>query len=255
MQDGHICKPTALANLDHYYSDLFKVPNIPLRKNSKGIYENQLNRYAGNSTATSSIREIAKRHYSVQGEVLQSDQLKKIAQDMGYSAKSLTPENLEEFTNHVAKGLQQNQPLLVCFAVSKGEDGVPMGLPKIFSSDGGKAEHACLITGFNAQNNTVTIAHWGNTYSNIPIDFLYRSMNTLPDTKEQEIYKKRNSTPDEIMGGMPPKYDLAGKNEREDLPAAALRESITPEKNSGFKNRLFVITPDLSNERWKFNSQ
>jgi len=180
IQQGQICKPTALANLDYYYSDLHKVPNIPLNKNSKGLFANQLNEHAANSVATNSIRKIAKQHGSLQGEVLQADLLEKIVQDMGYSAKSLTPTNLQEFTDHVANELQKNHPLLVCFSVvnriDNKEQGLKLGHPNPYTSNGGKTEHACLITGFNAQNNTVTIAHWGKTYSNIPIDHLYRSM-------------------------------------------------------------------------------
>lgn len=254
-QYGHTCKPTALANLDHYFADLHKVQNIPLYKNSKGIYENQLNNYADNSAPATSIRKIAKQHGSVQGEVLQSDQLREIAQDMGYSTKSLSPANTEEFTHHVASELQKGHPLLVCFSVSKGEENVPLGFPKIFSSDDGKKEHAGLITEFNARNNTVSIAHWGNTYQNIPIDFLYRSMNTLPDTRKQEIYKKTGSSLDQIRARNKFKYDLVDKNEVKNSRSNTLQASITPERNSGFKNRLFVITPDLSNKRWNTDSK
>lgn len=246
-QHGHICKPTALANLDWYYANHLQVPNIPLRKNHNGFYESQLNEYAKYKAPFMSVRQIAKSHGSVQGEVLQFDALAEIAEDMGYVTNVLTPANIEEFTRHVAGQLSKGNPPLACFAVSKGGRGdAPAGFPSLIHPEN---EHACLIVGIDTNKNTLDIAHQGEVYSNVPIKDFYKSMNILPRTRKPESYKE---TINRYLHHHYRKYELVKpkNNLAYNMRRGTRRTSYSPRGNSGFKNRLFVITPDESNARW-----
>ena len=69
-QTGHNCKITAIASIEKFYAEKLNFMPIPLHKNEQ--------------THPVSIREIAKKkNRSVQGELLEIQQLVKILTDIG----------------------------------------------------------------------------------------------------------------------------------------------------------------------------
>lgn len=252
-QTGHICKITALANVDNYYSQHYSVENIPSRKNKKLIYPNELNQHTKSKDASISVRELAKNYDSVQGEILRFEDLKKIANDMGYSTNTISPKSPKDFSFQVTDQLLKGKPLVAFFAVEKNDDEL-FGLPTpLFDNN----EHACLIVGVNTKNETIVIAHWGMILEGIPIDIFFNSMCALPSTRQQEFYIKTGQTPNSRSyvkyEPLPSNRPLAGITNSAQAPNTntnTIIKSITPEENTGFNNKLLVLTPDLSNERW-----
>ncbi|HEX7985585.1 MAG TPA: hypothetical protein VF616_18860 [Duganella sp.] len=262
IQNGHDCKLMALANLDNYYASALKIPNIPVHKNHQGFFVDERNEYGAKANPNVSVRQMAKKYGSLQGEILESRILGKVAQEMGYSSQVLAPKNLDEFKRHITKQLSKGRPMVACFAVSKGHAGdAPLGFPSNIYKDN---EHACVISGIDTNGETITISHWGNKFV-VPTSAFYQSMNLLPQTREAETYKKtneiplftektrteihRNSTSVRLMGSYL-KYDLVHENNAPNPNPSDVRTSISPKRKSGFNNRLFVITPNAANPRW-----
>ncbi len=253
-QSGHICKITALSNIDLYYSNYYSISNIPSRKNHKSIYESELNCFTNTKEVKNSIRKISKSYGSKQGEVLRFEDLRKTAVEMGYLTTQIAPKNSEDFFNHIAEQLLNSKPVVAFFAVEK-DNSIKRGLPtKIYDDN----EHACLIVGINTENKTLVIAHWGALFRDIPMEDFYQSMQSLPKTREPEIYKKI----DHDAGTKKIKYEPASESDAgfhkdsllepsNDINKEIYIKSLTPEENSGFHNRMLVLSPDLSNQRWQ----
>jgi hypothetical protein len=262
IQNGHDCKVVALANLDNYYASALEIPNIPVHKNHQGFFVDERNRHTEAASPHVSLRQIAKKQGSLQGEVLESGILRGIAKEIGYASKKLEPQNLAQFKLHVTQQLSKGRPLIACFAVSRGNaDGAPQGFPSLRYNDN---EHACVISAIDTSKETLTINHWGNKFV-VPLRDFYHSMNLLPATRETETYGRtsqeplfngktrsevyRNSTAVRLMGSYM-KYDLVSPNSVSEEQFESSRTSGSPKKKSGFKNRLYVMTPDKSNPRW-----
>ena len=199
QQNGHICKPTALANLDRYYAEKYAVATIPLRKNHRS--RSGMPGDANNSVRRPvTVKELSKQVGSVQGELLEAEKYQQLANNMGYSTQILSPKNPAALKKIVLDALAKEQPLVTCFAVNK-----ETGKPQSHYDDN---EHACLITGCDPQSDTVDIAHWGQTFEAIPITDLFDSMNALPAEREQEIYVRRDGlTADSRLKRPTYKYD------------------------------------------------
>jgi hypothetical protein len=257
-QSGHTCKPTALANADYHFSCLFNIANIPLRKNSKRLYEWQLNQFVRNlGPVDRSVLQITKRNRSLQGEMLEHGDFEHVAHEMGYSTKAILPSSVRDFIQHIETELAQGHLLVAFFAVSKGDKGdEPRGHPSVKKPEN---EHACLIVGLDKTAGTIDIAHWGRRYENIRIRKFYQSMQVIPQTKQAEYYKdakyssRANINARPLFGSFV-KYDLV-----EDAPILLekdledpdlLQSSIQPVDDSGYRNRMYSIAPDMSNERW-----
>lgn len=242
-QFGHTCKPTALANLDSYYAAQYGIPNIPMRKNKNNLYPVQINKYTQGAPLLS-VRQLAKQNDSAQGEVLQASDLVAIAKEMGYSSSVLHQSSVNEFREIVEYQILRGAPVFACFATSKGEPGdPPSGFPCVTKPEN---EHACLIVGIDKRKDTLIIAHWGEVYSGVKINDFYDSMNILPEVRGPEIYTKVNYD-QEDRGTL--KYNLVADEQATKLPPDSLVKSKTP-SDYGFKSLLFVMTPDMSNERW-----
>lgn len=233
---GHICKPTSLANIDHYWANRYNVKNIPVRKNHKGIYENDLNSRHKQSNPNQSVRQIAKQNNSKQGEVLQLSDFKQIAKEMGYKVDVYHPRDVEALADLISTNLKRKIPLITFFEVETG--GVTTGRPTSYNIG---REHACVIVGINRKDHCVNIAHWGSQYNDAPLSNLHASMNCLVDTRDVEKYKKDPSFSRNNL-----KYDLVDPSDNSD----GLLKSISPESSSGFKNCLIVPTPDTKHQRW-----
>ena len=76
-QTGHNCKIVAIANIEKYFTE-GSGKTFPLHKQKKHFF---------------SIRELAKRHGSLQGELLEVKQVSNILHDLGYEALSISIEH------------------------------------------------------------------------------------------------------------------------------------------------------------------
>ena len=241
-QTGHICKPTALANLDTYYAELHGINAIPLRKNHRQLYNASSDNNATAVHSPVSIRALSKRQGSIQGEVLEAEKYAQLAKSMGYEVDVMTPENAASLKKIVLDHLAKGHPLVTCFAVDREN-----GLPSSHYSDN---EHACVITGCDPIANTIDIAHWGHTFHAVPIQEMFASMNTLPAEREQEIYYRcEDFAADPRLPTSNLKYDK--EDRRIKGGSESKKESITPATGSGFKNKIFSIVPDPNSPRWK----
>lgn len=253
-QNGHICKLTALANLDLLYATNRGIPNIPLRKNRSGYYASQINEYHSGDAGTS-IREKAKRFGSSQGEILQVDDLKTVAREMGYMAETLTPGDLDQCRAHIVEHLNKGAPLVTFFQVSSGDENARRFWPRStdMSGSGERFEHAALIVGIDTRLDTVDLAHRGEVFPGIPLTDLHRSMDTLPAIRQPEVYERTNMARSEKERHSYKKYEFVSDPEKGAMQdrhsVEGRRTSITPVKE-GFKNCLLLITPDKSHARW-----
>ncbi len=233
---GH-CKISALAHLDAIKSKEHGIINVPLLSLQSG---------------ERSVRKIAKEHNSVQGEVLQKQDLCEIAKEIGYGTQILSCPDVENFRDTIYQCLKENNPPLVVFPVASN------GKPRTESNPPEWCEHGALIVGLDPKTSEVTLAHWNETYGKIPLDRLYKSMQNLKPTRSQESYLtiwKQNGKRN-IRNPIPPNYGGGYKypdvtSAKEGYKHENLLQSITPANNTGFKNCLFSFVPDLSHPRWK----
>lgn len=231
-QNGHTCKPTALAALDIYFSRKHGVRNIPLRKSLVSRSEES----SGDQLI--SVRQIAKANGSAQGEILQADRFTHVAEQMGYEARPHNPTDINDFRETIINNLSNGRPLVTFFPVNR-ETSLPS------SRFDGHNEHAALIVGYDQKRDTVDLSHFQSLFKYVPMKKLYKSMQKLPSTREQEIYQR---TGDKVSNRVPSKYSLvhaAGDSN------ANLLYSIVPEHGSGFKNTLFILNPDPAHDRWR----
>jgi hypothetical protein len=246
-QHGHTCKPTTLAMLDWYHASRLKLPNIPMHKNRGGRHESQLNKFSAPAAPLQSVRQIAKAHGSLQGEVLESTAMVKIAKDMGYRAETKSPANVDEFGKFVVDQLSNGNPPLAFFAVSKGARAdAPFGFPSLVHPE---QEHACLIVGIDTRHRTIDIAHWGEVYRRVPIERFHRSMNILAKTRGPETYARTDPATLAQPGQL--KYQLVKPGTSQvTLDVDTLRTTGTPKDGTGFNNLVMSLVPDESNARW-----
>ncbi|MGF6483091.1 C39 family peptidase [Paraburkholderia sp. JPY419] len=231
-QNGHTCKPTALAALDAYFAKEHGVRSIPLRKGMVSRSDTNVG-----SERPISVRQIAKSNGSRQGEILQADMFLRVAQQMGYEARALRPTDMNDFRKTVIDSIASKKPLVTCFAVNR-----KTGFPSM-EFDGGN-EHAALIVGYDQKGDTVDIAHWETLFEAVPVEALYESMQKIPATRQQEIYLRTGAS----VSSATPKYSPAqDENASSDN---SLLYSIIPEQGSGFKNTLFSVRPDPAHDRW-----
>lgn len=238
-QNGGICKPTALANLDLFFSRIHGIDNIPLRKDRSGAYRYQ-ERGLSSGNADESVREIAKSHRSRQGEVLEAKRLVRTARDMAYKVKVIEPGNLDHFRQLVLANLSARQPLLTFFAVDG--DGMPTRDYNDYN------EHACLVVGVSQSRDTLTVAHYAQLFHDVPMATMFASMNSLPSTRGREIWLLDPSSAERSSSAYK-KYYLTSENSS--YPGSHIRKSIEPREGSGFKNKVFIVRPDLSKSRWQ----
>ncbi len=222
-QTGHNCKPTAIATIDQYYGQKFGFTPLPLHKEKKHPI---------------SIRELAKRHGSLQGELLEMRQMEKILNDLGYETEVVDFNNHPDLFKHtIKKSLAAGDMVIACFAVDT-YTGAPTFNPK------GDTEHAAIINGINEDLGLIKMIHWEEEYQTT-IDTFYYSSISLPHTRSPEYYvnvKERGQQRDKMR-----KYDKAAAQDDSALSLGA-RKTITPEIGSGFGGKLLIIKePKLEN--------
>jgi hypothetical protein len=228
-QIGHTCKVTALSSLDLYLATKHHFEALPFFKNSLP---------AGFPIV--SMRQVAKKFGSVQGELLEIKQVQNILNDIGYEAEIINfQDNIKLFRHTVAEQISKGHPLMVSFAVDINND---TDLPvKTYScrSNGESNEHGALITGYDPNTENVEMIYWGNKYV-VPLQDLFDSISCLPEEREPEHYQK-NQDPKSRR-----KYLFVDKPSAEN--DFTFKKSINPEKGSGFKAKLIIVN-DIDREK------
>lgn len=255
---GQHCKLSALALIDAYCSDILTQKKIPLLSERQKCPKNK---------PILSVRKIAKKHNSIQGEVLQVCDLEKIAMDMGYKVEILTVENEIDFVTKISERIGK-QFLITFYSLNIHK---PSGI-ELSESPHQHTEHASVISKYFAGYHTVTLNHWGESSTGIPISDLFISTSNLAAYRSPENYWINNKTKISLAdeprirhsGEKDYKYrlhcDSAMKiiyitgNNKEEFEKRYIK-SIVPSAGSGFRKILFAIEPDMSHPRWKQHNQ
>lgn len=257
-QAGHICKPAALANLDIFYAARHAIRNIPLRKNGCGRYVFEYRNRALIENPISqavSIRQIAKSHRSLQGEVLCRQTLRDIGHDLGYASREVHPKDVGEFVQTVISALRQATPLLICYAMGTDRR------PSLLYRDDPSNEHAGLIVGYHPAQHSVTLASSGRLYHDISVHLLWRASRALPAHRHAEHYLQPSGL--SAYSSSQPKYAIPffgwGNG---GIPSARLshliqdgririhKTPVSPSPDSGYRGVLLMFTPALEHPRW-----
>lgn len=216
-QTGHNCKLAAIAMAEQYFSSQKSLQAIPLHKQKRDKM---------------SIRQISKLVGSLQGELLEVNQLTKILSLMGYETELIdVSESITVFEKNVAKFISPDSLIISFFAVDKNT-----GFPT--TNYDGYNEHAAVLHGYDSE--FLDITHWSNHFKPTLYDF-YQSSMQLPEQRLPEYYIDIKKTNQEK------KYDLA-LQQSEDYFLKNLdkvRKSIIPEPNSGFRGKLVVVKKPL----------
>lgn len=245
---GH-CEIAALATIDSRQARIYGVPKMPLLAQKQDVI---------------SVRNIAKRHNSAQGEVMQINDFKGIAEEMGYEVTILRPENQDMFINIIKSHTIADKPIVVLYSFdSNNKHGINLNsYSKPFM------RMPSVISEFNEKKETVTLNHYGRVREKIPVKDLFTSMNNLPDTNSKIkfiAYKK-----DEELEGAELEYVKKVRKHLTDNDVCTLTckyteyrnsfyniskiervvESVTPIPGSGFKNVVVSIEPDKKHSRW-----
>ena len=217
QQTGSNCKTIAITALDQYYADKLGYPSIPLHKRYQGV-------------GLLSTRQIAKKLGSLQGELLEVGLIEDILTDMGYEAEIVDCKTIDFFREQIIDSLEKDNPLITFFAVSA--DYHTLGLPTRFYN--GLNEHDAVIMGFDSKTDQVTMMHWGQYYT-CPLKDLFKSTNSLPEQRDQELYK-----PAKFEDPMR-KYQILTDEEAKVALESTLKKSIVPKAGTGFKNKLIKL--------------
>lgn len=239
-QVGSLCKIVSIASIEQYYAAECGYEALPLRANNRTQNEANAMRLHNNknriintqdSNRLFSIRKLAKRNDSVQGEVLQFGNWVKNLNDLGYETNTIDFNNdFHAFIDGVTHALKQGNLPLIAFAVSE-ESGHPDPEP----NDPEAREHATIISGYHPETDEMTIQHWGNTYV-VDAVTLFNSSRALAMTRKQEFYQL-NPQYQPYLKQEVPKYIIS--------TTPNTRNSETPAEQTGFRGKLLVVNrPD-----------
>lgn len=237
-QTGHICKPTALAAIEKYYAEKLKFDAIPLNKRNNPLHLHKKHPI--------SIRELAKMHGSIQGELLKVQQIVDILDQIGYSSHIINfQDNFDRFKTTVTENIAAGNLIFACFIVDRGvSDARFAGRPTTrFTDPITRNEHAAVIHGYDSENDTIYITQSGKEWTCTFLEF-YNSSMALLDTRQPEYYENIKNSPSSQRY----KYDLFKEQSDQALEDKdhQIKKSITPEENSGFRGKLIVIeSPQL----------
>lgn len=215
-QTGHNCKITAIASIEKYYSKMLNFRAIPLHKRNK----------------PTSIRQLAKKHGSVQGELLEIKQLTEILNDMGYEAQIVDcHSNFNLYKDTLVQSIKSNHFVLAAFAVDRRT-----GLPT--TAYDGLNEHMAIINDIDEESGAIKMISWGREYVTNIRQFYASSMTLSPERKPEyyENVKNRGKERDRER-----KYDLTREQNDSVLGLPTTIKSITPAKDSGYRGKLIII--------------
>lgn len=215
-QTGHNCKITAIAAIDQYYAQQLGFLPIPLHKNK---------------SSPVSIREIAKKNGSVQGELLEVQRIQQIFADIGYETELVDfKSNPALFRETIINNIQSGHLIVAFFAVDR-QTAEPTTRYE-------NNEHAAIINGIEEDTGVMEIVHWDKRRKT-SVDEFYRSSMALLDERAPEYYchiKWINKVK---------KYDLVNSHF---AAYPGVKKSIVPQANTGFRGKLVVVKkPELKN--------
>ncbi|WP_419420251.1 hypothetical protein ACNVED_02840 [Legionella sp. D16C41] len=261
QQYGATCKLTVIASVDRFFAHKNHYPAVPVFKNSKGVY--------GQEKSGVSIRQLSKYLGSIQGELLEIDQLTTLLnQSLGYESEVVELGSEEEFRARVIHELQQGQPCINFFSVDTRSEPEFHGKPIV--TEKGDFEHACLITGYDALKDTLRITHW-NRHFNVSLHQFYQSNQSLKDTRTQEHYRSIKEIMNILFGyqtkySIQRKFNLADRDELIPLTKYLQKEmgtdpqlvlelaqtvpeigTIIPKVGTGFRNKMICISAPTPN--------
>lgn len=209
-QTASNCKTVAITNIDKYFAGAYGLAFFPLHKQKKSVI---------------STRELAKRHQSLQGELLEMRQVEEILQEIGYQTAVKNIGSETEFQTSVTQALDSGHLIFACFAVDFN------GLPLQSSAE--DREHAAVI--YAHQDGEIKMAHWGGNFQTSMKSF-FGSNQALVEQRQPEFYLNIKST------SPLRKYGLV------DSSYYGSRQSIVPQPNSGFKAKLLWVKPKSPEE-------
>ena len=182
-QTGHICKPTAIATIDHYYAKQEGFQAISLNKHNNPLHQRKKNLI--------SMRELAKKQDSVQGELLEMRQVNDIFHDIGYETIVIDfTDKLNLFKETIITSINAGNLIFAAFSVDR-KSGAPTTQPDDLVD---KNEHVAVIHGYDEEKDTVLFTHWGKERTCTFQEF-YDSSMVLLKTRQPEYYKNVKTIP------------------------------------------------------------
>lgn len=207
-QTGHNCKIVAIATVDNYFAKQLGFMPIPLHKQK---------------CHPASIRQIAKKKGSLQGELLEIRLFSEILADLGYATELVDVQSdLLTFQRQIQRHIDSGSLIIGCFAVNR-----ITGQPTLSYENN---EHAAVLHGYNFETGMLNMTHWGKNRIT-SIQNFYDSSMLLPEQRNAEYYIN-------IKSMFPhKKYELCSAE------TPLRRQTIVPSPQSGFRGKLIIIKP------------
>ncbi len=214
----HHSKIAAVAAIDATFANKLGFEKVPLYKKDSAML---------------SMRELAKRHGSLQGELLEVSQLASMLSDLGYEYDLVDCESYTVFKSSIEAQLQQDT-LVIGFFKVEHENG---SYGKKYDIE---SEVAAIIHGINTETGVLNVTYHDKERAFSVRDF-YQATSVLPEERKPEYY-----IPCSTFGE---KYQLAKTQGDSSLVNESAKKSITPVPRSGFQKKLFIIkSPSLNTE-------
>ncbi|MGP3593610.1 hypothetical protein [Vagococcus sp. WN89Y] len=242
---GEHCKLVSLSQLDAYFAERMGKHALPLLKEHHyGV----------------SLRQMAKEEGSLQGEILQSTTLKKIAEKIGYSVEMVRPENLIEFKDCLKNNI--NDKGIIIFYALETDDLYDIYDDRFFANHNSVEtfEHASVISWYDSEREICTLNHWQEKHPGIPVELLFKSNQSLKASRMKEFYSPSAQENHLYMDYKDPqtgkrlyKYRIEhteqywNVKERKNIEHL---QTISPVPGTGFKGLVMLIEPDKNHPRW-----
>ena len=112
QQYGYTCKTVAISTVENYFAKKLGYPPFPIEKTIKEYEEYDIGEAditkRTRSSATKSVREIAKNHGSIQGEILSLPKVGEILGEMGYKHQEVNfGDNQETFKASIKENIKR----------------------------------------------------------------------------------------------------------------------------------------------------
>lgn len=237
QQFGETCKIQAVANIDTYYACQQRYRRIPM-------FKHMHNFLSEDKRINLSVRELAKRNKSKQGEILERGMLKKVIEELGYSVKLLDFNNIPQLMTHVKNNVCKHIPMIVMYGLNRAN-----AYPELFD---GANEHAAIIHGYKDDGNTIIYSCNQREITCSAVE-LFNSNQSLPTTRSQEFYKENEeitSMEFQYYDKRKPflKYVSVKEHAIKEVKEEELIKSIIPQEDTGFKGVLFAVSPIAENK-------
>lgn len=174
-QRGENCKLVALTKaIEHAHNkSKIKTPPVPLYKNK---------------SAPASLRQFAKAHGSVVGEMYSLESLVKTSADAGYNVRTFAPFNEDEYVRQLEQLIDQNLVPIIFYELDI-TPGERYGYPMIGD---GKNEHSGTVVAYykNEEDETrFIIDTWGQYYDYDGMELALSSF-SLAQKRQVETFSK-----------------------------------------------------------------